>query len=138
MYQVRLDLAFYRYEGCPETLEELIEPEIEPSEFETKLRFRAEALMTLGNVLVLTERWQEGLERYRQAQRVCEQLDDHAGTARALAAQGRANLDLVSSLGGLRAEAESLAPRATASVTARRAAELPLPLFPIAAAGATA
>lgn len=116
LYQVRLDLACYQYAGSQEALEALIEPEVEP-------RLRAEALMTLGSVLVSTQRWQEGLERYQQAQRLYEQFDDHVGAAQTLVAQGKANLDLASSLGGLRAEAESLAPRAT--VWLRRVAYAP-------------
>jgi hypothetical protein len=69
---------------------------------------KAQICMSLGDFLVATQRWEEALTTYRQAEALFVQLNDPLRTARAYDAQGMVYVNLAASLGGLREENEAL------------------------------
>jgi tetratricopeptide (TPR) repeat protein len=120
LLRARLDLDGRRYHDAEAALHAILAADAPP-------RLAAEAQMSLGDALLASQRWTEALAMYDAARALFVGLDDHLGAACVLQAQGVAYLHLASSLGGLREDVETAAPRYL--VWLRRVARAPFHLY---------
>ena len=100
-YHARLDFAYQRYTQSEQILLSLIDETPSP-------RLLAQALVSLANLLVETQRWRQAFARYVRALDIFQTIGDHIKAARVLEAQGLWYVNLATNLGGLSPEANPI------------------------------